>query len=646
MRPCLRAAWALLLALAVLLWPGSALAQTSQFTNTTTGPISETLTPCNNPMLRTFVVASSFTISDVNIGVRLSHTYRGDLRLFLISPGGTSVTLMQNIATAPDNLNVLFDSSAAASITTHTALDDSATSGPPYQRTFTPQTSLAVFNGTNSAGTWTLSICDSLNQDTGAFARADLYLTQTPASFADLSLTKTVSNAAPASGSAISYTLTVTNAAASALTANGVTVADALPAGFDYVSHAAGGGSTFTPGTGLWSVGTLAPGASRTLTINGTVGATPGATITNVAEITASSAVDLDSTPNNGPNAEDDYASVSFTVAGSRVAGTPPTLVCPAGTLLHDWDSVAWTAGSTNNSYTISGLGSVNFATTLTGGVFLNNATYGGQSPARQNVVNGGFTGQFSIFQLVNMTSQAGTATTVVTLPNGIAGAQFRIFDIDFAAGQFADRVTVTGSFAGSPVTPTLTNGVSNYVIGNSAYGDGASPDGSANGNIVVTFTAPVDSISIEYGNHSTAPADPGQQAIALHDFSFCRPVANLTVTKTSSVISDPQNGTTNPKAIPGAILQYCITVTNPDSGTASNVVIGDTIPATLTFVPGSIRSGTSCAAASTVEDDDNAGADESDPNGAAISGAALTATATVIGPNSSRAFTFQATVN
>src|SRR3546814_9069735 len=43
---------------------------------------------------------------------------------------------------------------------------------------------------------------------------------------------------------------------------------------------------------------------------------------------------------------------------------------------------------------------------------FLSNATYGGQSPTRQNVVTGALApAQYSIFQLVDFTSQTGTVT-------------------------------------------------------------------------------------------------------------------------------------------------------------------------------------------------------------------------------------------
>lgn len=60
---------------------------------------------------------------------------------------------------------------------------------------------------------------------------------------------------------------------------------------------------------------------------------------------------------------------------------------------------------------------------------------------------------------------------------------------------------------------------------------------------------------------------------------------AALTVVKASKVISDPVNGTTNPKAIPGATIEYCISVANAAGGAgASNVAISDPLPSTVTY--------------------------------------------------------------
>jgi len=53
-----------------------------------------------------------------------------------------------------------------------------------------------------------------------------------------------------------------------------------------------------------------------------------------------------------------------------------------------------------------------------------------------------------------------------------------------------------------------------------------------------------------------------------------------LAVSKVSSLIADPVNGATNPKAIPGATVEYLITVTNIGDGPASEVIIVDNAPA------------------------------------------------------------------
>ncbi|AQA00086.1 proprotein convertase, P [Sphingopyxis sp. QXT-31] len=635
-----------LLAFAAVATPARAQTITT-YSNSTTGTINNGTT-CTAPLVRNFTVSTSYLVGDVDLGVLATHSWRGDLRITLQSPAGTRVQLVDGDTNniSGDNFNVRLDDAAASTVNTDGNTANHSTSAPPYQNQFAPNAALSAFNGQNAQGTWRLEICDQYPQaDNGSFTRADLYITSLPANYADLSLTKAVSNASPNNGATISYTLSVTNASGSPQSATGVTVEDILPAGFTFAS--ASGFGSYNSGTGVWTVGSVPAGTTRTLTISGTVNATSGATIVNSAEITASSITDSDSTPNNGAIGEDDYDSVSFTVAGSRTAGTPPTLVCSAGTTTHDWDSISWSAGTTSGSYALANIGTMNFAIAISGGSFLSNATYGGQSPTRQNVVTGGFSpAQYSIFELVDMTSQSGSVTSTITLPTAVPGAQFRLFDIDYNANQFADRVTVTGSYNGASVTPTLTNGVSNYVVGNSAYGDVVAADTSANGNVVVTFSSPVDTIVINYGNHSTAPTDPGQQAIAIHDIVFCRPTTNLVFAKTSSIVSDPTNGTTNPKAIPGAVIRYCLLVTNTGSATATSVAINDAIPATMTYTPASLRSGTSCAGATTVEDDNATGADESDPFGAAFVGTNVTANTASLAPAAAMAIAFTATVN
>ena len=471
----------------------------------------------------------------------------------------------------------------------------------------------------------------------------DYAVTVQPPPYSDLSLTKTVSNATPASGGNINYVLQVANAGAPSLSASSIAVTDILPGGVTFVS--ATGTGTYNSGTGLWSVGTLAPGASASITITVNVTASGGATVTNRAEITASSSLDLDSTVNNGSTTEDDDADVSFTVTGGGTAGTPPTLVCASGSTLFDWDTRTWTAGSTTNNYTVTNFGTVGFVLTNQG-VWVNDAGIGGQAPLLNNATSGGLTpAQNSLTQEIDLANQTQVATTTMTLPVATSGLQFRMFDVDFASGQFTDQIQVTGTFNGATVLPTVTNGASNAVAGTTATGIGAAANNTATGTITVTFTNPVDTVVITYGSGASAPANPGPQTVAIHDITLCNPRANLSVTKVSNVISDGVSAS-NPKAIPGAIMQYCLFVSNAGSATATNVSLGDPIPATVTYIPGSLQSGTSCASATTAEDDNATGADESDPFGVSVTGTTLTGTAASLAATASFAIRFNATIN
>ena len=64
---------------------------------------------------------------------------------------------------------------------------------------------------------------------------------------------------------------------------------------------------------------------------------------------------------------------------------------------------------------------------------------------------------------------------------------------------------------------------------------------------------------------------------------------AALTLNKTAAVVSD-EFGSPNPKAIPGSVVEYTITVTNNSTTTAASAVtVTDNIPANTSFVSGSI---------------------------------------------------------
>ena len=557
---------------------------TVQTTNTNMTGVTN-FANCFRQRILSFSVTEDFVIDDVDLGVFMEHSQRGAMRVTLQAPDGTRVQLIDGGDTSitGEHLNVLLDDGASQTVNTDDATADHPLTAPlPYAFTFKPNSALAAFNGKSSAGTWLMELCNVPSGGGAVFYRADLFLSSYPADYVDLSLVYEVSDASPTHGAEITYDMSVTNSAAAISTATGVMVSAPMPAGAVYAGST--GDGTYDAASGIWTVGSIAPATTRTLTITALVDATSRAVVASTAELIAADPIDLDSTPGNLDPAEDDQATASFTVSGSG-AGTPPTLTCTAGTTQLDWDSGShdWVAGTTDNALAVPGLGSVAFSLSNPG-LWVHNFGYGGQSPTVHDAVNGGYTGQKALIEYVNLPNKTAVATTVISLPDFTQGAQFRIFDVDYegdAFQRYADHVTVEGRYGGATVYPTLTNGLSNHVIGNEAFGDGTSDAGSANGTIVVTFADPIDQIVIHYGNHSAAPGDPGLQEIALGDLTFCKPYAAISLTTVSTVKSDPVNAATEPKAIPGAEIEYLVSVANAGFSPTDtdSVVITDGAP-------------------------------------------------------------------
>jgi uncharacterized repeat protein (TIGR01451 family) len=120
----------------------------------------------------------------------------------------------------------------------------------------------------------------------------------------------------------------------------------------------------------------------------------------------------------------------------------------------------------------------------------------------------------------------------------------------------------------------------------------------------------------------------------------------SLSVAKTSSIVSDPINNLSDPKAIPGAIIRYCILATNNGGATHSNVTLSDPVPVGMTYVIGSMRSGTTCAGAATVEDEDTTGADDTDTVSMSVAGSTVSGSQASLAAGASVAFVFNATMN
>jgi len=128
----------------------------SSETNSTTQPIGPNQGTVTESVIS---ITDDFVINDVNVTLNLTHTFDGDLDIFLIAPDGTPVELSTDNGGSGENFtNTVFDDSAATSITTGSA---------PFTGSFKPEGSLSTFNGMQSLGDWTLSITDDANSDGG-----------------------------------------------------------------------------------------------------------------------------------------------------------------------------------------------------------------------------------------------------------------------------------------------------------------------------------------------------------------------------------------------------------------------------------------------------------------------------------------------
>ncbi|MFL6208009.1 MAG: proprotein convertase P-domain-containing protein [Pyrinomonadaceae bacterium] len=130
------------------------------------------------------VVSQTGAVADLNVKVRLNHTFDGDVTIALVAPDNTIVTLSDRRANANDGGDnygtgnndcsgtpTIFDDAAANSI---------STGAPPFAGTFKPETPLSAFNGKSITGTWKLRVTDSAALDTGTIGCVTLDFMKQP----------------------------------------------------------------------------------------------------------------------------------------------------------------------------------------------------------------------------------------------------------------------------------------------------------------------------------------------------------------------------------------------------------------------------------------------------------------------------------
>lgn len=429
----------------------------------------------------------------------------------------------------------------------------------------------------------------------------------------DVSVTK-VDDVDPINaGSQLTYTLVVSNAGPS--TATSVSVIDTLPAGVSYSSGSSTLGTVSESGGVVTAtIGTIASGASETITLIVDVAGTTNGTITNSATVTASETdsntgnnsasenttitpvIDLTVSKSDNPDAVNAGATLTYTVLVTNNGPSPATAVTLTDLLPAEvsFDSGSSTQGSVSESggtvtAAIGTLASGASATvTLTTTVadsaigLINNSVSVTATETELNSAN-------------NSDAEPTTVTPVVDVaisksddvdPVDAGGTLVYTLSVSNAGPSTATGVTITDSLPAdvSFVSATTTQGSVSESGGVVTVNLGTLANaGSA--MVTVTVTAADDAVGTvtNTATVSTNEADTNTANNTTSEDTTINPVVDLVVTKSDSV--DPVNA--------GEPLTYTVTVTNDGPSSATSVELTDTLPAGVSFTSVTTTAGT-----------------------------------------------------
>jgi hypothetical protein len=199
-----------------------------------------------------------------------------------------------------------------------------------------------------------------------------------------------------------------------------------------------------------------------------------------------------------------------------------------------NWDAVDWTSGALTQSFDIDSNNAGNDITITISG----NTSFFASNPNDNSNLTGGLSPtQEGLFLNMNYSDQDQTIRVTVTFhyAYGVENVSFSIFDIDRNdSGDnnvgYRDRIDLLGkSMSNGLVAPTtITEHPDNDVRnsgGTNVYvrGDDATSDSSSDANADYTFsgTNVIKEFTFTYGNHDSAPDNPGNQWITLHDITY-----------------------------------------------------------------------------------------------------------------------------
>lgn len=208
---------------------------------------------------------------------------------------------------------------------------------------------------------------------------------------------------------------------------------------------------------------------------------------------------------------------------------------------------------------------------------------------------------------------------------------------VDELAADTSATLFVVADIPGGSSGPTNGQIAGVTLRATAREGGAAGSQGAAITETTGANTAAKDTVFADVANPRVA-GDAARDGSYADGDDYTVQTATLAVTKSSRVVSDPFNNTTNPKLIPGAVVEYCIAIANSGSIAASSVVINDPVPGQLTYdsVTGIKLNGT--VTGGTCNADGATGGSYAAPN---VSGTIAT-----IAAGATRTLVFRATVN
>ncbi|MCX6172633.1 MAG: Ig-like domain-containing protein [Flavobacterium sp.] len=529
----------------------------------------------------------------------------------VFDPTGLSATGTYTITVGPSAVNDALGTPLDTAFSSNVYSNDIYANGSAFSKLTDPLHGTLIFNsngtftytpttGYSGDDSFTYKICLGAPNETVCSNTATVLISVDGS--ADVAIANTISNATPNVGSNIIFTLIATNNGPNS--ALNVSVTDALPTGYTYVSNTTSIGS-FDSASGEWTVGSLANAASVTMQITASVN--PSGNYVNTATITSGS---ID------PGSSNNSASVSATPV-------PQSDISISGSVNNASQSEG---SSVTFTITVANSGPNNAEGVNVSDLLPNGYTYISSSPGSGTYNNN--TGIWTIGNLSN--GSAVTLTITATVNNSGNYSNTAVVSSNtndpISSNNSASQVVTPGAVSNLSLTKTINN-ANPYVGGLVEFTLTATNNGPSN----ATGVSVIDSLPSGYTYNSdngngAYSASTGNWTIGnlnngstktLKIYAIVKAAGNYTNSALISSTDQPDNDSSNnnPSVSPTSVVAqadlsivktvntsnavignnviFTLTVTNNGPSDATGVSVNDLLPSGYTYVSNSISSGT-----------------------------------------------------